>query len=514
MAVNVADSTGTHVDERGSIPGPRGSGISRTVGFSTRPPLSPDFTRRPTPRWMRRYIAAIATSDLGSAALAAVLTWTLPFAPVDATAGRYVMFASLFSIGWALVVHLCRGYEAAELTSGDQEFRHVLRAALWAMAMIAFFSYAADVRVARGLVVIGIPTAALLSVSGRYVARKGVHSLRRHGRCMKAVVAVGRERAVLDLVEQLERDQFCGMRVVAACVPQPAQAHLLRAAGVEVRGDLQHAGRIVREVGADVVAVTSSSETAAVFLRQLSWELEGSGVELLVAPGLMEVAGPRMHIRPFVGLPLLHVEEPEFSGAKRLVKGALDRVVATLALLVVAPALLLIALAVRLDSPGPALFRQTRIGRGGREFTMFKFRTMVVDAERRRAELVAANQNADGLLFKVAADPRVTRVGAVLRRYSVDEVPQLLNVLLGRMSLVGPRPPLPAEVEMYDDSVRRRLLVKPGLTGLWQVSGRSDLTWEQSVRLDLRYVENWSLLLDIMILWKTAFAVVRARGAY
>jgi exopolysaccharide biosynthesis polyprenyl glycosylphosphotransferase len=228
----------------------------------------------------------------------------------------------------------------------------------------------------------------------------------------------------------------------------------------------------------------------------------------------MEVAGPRMHMRPFIGLPLLHVEEPEFTGARRLVKEVVDRLGAGLALLAIAPMLLVVALAVRLDSVGPVLFRQVRIGRDGREFSMLKFRTMVADAEEQRAALLDRNEKADGLLFKIADDPRVTRVGRVLRRFSLDELPQLLNVLGGQMSLVGPRPPLPAEVALYDDSVRRRLLVKPGLTGLWQVSGRSDLTWEESVRLDLRYVENWSLLLDLMILWKTASAVLRARGAY
>jgi exopolysaccharide biosynthesis polyprenyl glycosylphosphotransferase len=228
----------------------------------------------------------------------------------------------------------------------------------------------------------------------------------------------------------------------------------------------------------------------------------------------MEVAGPRMHMRPFIGLPLLHVEEPEFTGSKRLVKEVVDRLGAGLVLLAAAPVLLAIALAVRLDSPGPVLFRQIRIGRDGREFSMLKFRTMVVDAEQQRAALLGLNESADGLLFKIADDPRVTRAGRLLRRLSLDELPQLLNVLGGQMSLVGPRPPLPDEVALYDDSVRRRLLVKPGLTGLWQVSGRSDLTWEESVRLDLRYVENWSLLLDLMILWKTGSAVIRARGAY
>jgi exopolysaccharide biosynthesis polyprenyl glycosylphosphotransferase len=237
-------------------------------------------------------------------------------------------------------------------------------------------------------------------------------------------------------------------------------------------------------------------------------------VELLVAPGLTEVAGPRLHMRPFIGLPLVHVEEPEFRGPKRLVKEVLDRLGAAALVLLVLPVLLAIAVAVRVDTPGPVFFRQQRIGKTGRPFTMLKFRSMVVDAEARRAELAARNQNADGLLFKVADDPRVTRVGRLLRRLSLDELPQLLNVLGGSMSLVGPRPPLPSEVARYDDDVRRRLLVKPGLTGLWQISGRSDLTWEEAVRLDLRYVENWSLALDLSILWRTFSAVLHADGAY
>jgi hypothetical protein len=239
----------------------------------------------------------------------------------------------------------------------------------------------------------------VLSAAGRYALRRRVHHLRLQGRCMRTVIAVGRERAVLDLVRQLRRDRHYGMDVVAACVPDPDGAHLLREEGVAVLGDLAQAAASVRALGADAVAVTSSSETAAAYLRRLSWELEGSGVELLVAPGLMEIAGPRMHMRPFIGLPLLHVEEPEFTGSKRVVKEAVDRLGAGLALLASAPVLLAIALAVRLDSSGPVLFRQVRIGRGGREFSMLKFRTMVADAEEQRAALLNRNENADGLLF-------------------------------------------------------------------------------------------------------------------
>jgi exopolysaccharide biosynthesis polyprenyl glycosylphosphotransferase len=278
-------------------------------------------------------------------------------------------------------------------------------------------------------------------------------------------------------------------------------------------GGLDDVVSLAAQLKADTIAVTSASETAAQYLRQLSWQLEGSGLELLVAPGLIEVAGPRLHIRPFEGLPLLSVEQPRFEGWQRLVKGFVDRGLAALALLVLAPVFLTIGVAVQLSGPGPVLYRQERVGVNGRTFTMLKFRSMVVDAEQRLADMRTSNMS-DGPLFKMREDPRVTPVGRWLRKLSLDELPQLLNIVGGTMSLVGPRPPLPDEVARYDSQVRRRLLVKPGLTGLWQISGRSDLPWEEAVRLDLRYVENWSLAMDLLILWKTLRAVLSRSGAY
>jgi exopolysaccharide biosynthesis polyprenyl glycosylphosphotransferase len=227
----------------------------------------------------------------------------------------------------------------------------------------------------------------------------------------------------------------------------------------------------------------------------------------------MDVAGPRTTIRPVAGLPLLHVDHPEFTGAKQVIKGAFDKVLGSAALALMAPVFIAAAIAIRLADGGPALFRQTRVGRDGHAFTVYKFRTMVLDAEDRKVHLAGSNEH-DGVLFKIRNDPRITTVGAWLRRWSVDELPQLINVVRGDMSLVGPRPALPDEAARYGDYVRRRLVVKPGLTGLWQVNGRSDLSWEESVRLDLRYVENWSLILDLQILWKTCSAVLHGSGAY
>src|SRR6202042_1568455 len=234
---------------------------------------------------------------------------------------------------------------------------------------------------------------------------------------------------------------------------------------------------------------------------------------LCVAPALLDVAGPRTTIRPVAGLPLLHMDHPEFTGIRRVVKAAFDRTLAGTALLILAPLFLVIIGIIRLADSGPGLFRQVRVGRDSRVFTVYKFRTMVVDAEERKSHLAGLNES-DGVLFKMRRDPRVTPVGAWLRRWSLDELPQLLNVLIGDMSMVGPRPALPQEAALYGDHVRRRLAVKPGMTGLWQVNGRSDLSWEETVRLDLRYVENWAFMLDLQILWKTTSAVLRGAGAY
>jgi exopolysaccharide biosynthesis polyprenyl glycosylphosphotransferase len=317
---------------------------------------------------------------------------------------------------------------------------------------------------------------------------------------------------VLELVGRVRKENYAGLEVVAACVTPHDRVHVADTLGVPV-GGLDEVIALAGRLQADTIAVTSASETAAQYLRELSWQVEGTGIELLVAPGLIEVAGPRLHIRPFEGLPLLSVEQPRFEGWRRMVKGAVDRSVAALAAILLAPALVAIALAVRLTSPGPALYRQERVGLNGQTFTMLKFRSMHVDADRQVDDLLGENIS-DGLLFKIKADPRVTPVGRWLRRLSLDELPQLFNVLGGSMSLVGPRPPLPREVARYDTSVSRRLLVKPGLTGLWQISGRSDLPWEEAVRLDLRYVENWSLAMDLLILVKTVRAVLSSSGAY
>lgn len=243
----------------------------------------------------------------------------------------------------------------------------------------------------------------------------------------------------------------------------------------------------------------------------MSWELESLDIDLLVSPGVIDVVGPRLHMHRSCGLPLIHVEKPQYHGAKKFQKRAFDVCFSGLALLCGLPVLLLIALAVKLTS---VFYRQGRIGIDGGPFEMFKFRTMIVGADSMLEELAAHNESKGGVLFKMKNDPRVTFLGRFLRKYSLDELPQFFNVLKGDMSVVGPRPPLETEVARYDDDTMRRLLVRPGITGLWQVSGRSDLDWEDAVRLDLYYVENWSMMADLLIAFKTLRIVLRPSGAY
>jgi exopolysaccharide biosynthesis polyprenyl glycosylphosphotransferase len=283
--------------------------------------------------------------------------------------------------------------------------------------------------------------------------------------------------------------------------------------GVPVHGGLEDVSEAVTVFRAEEVAVLACPEMDGFRLRRLAWDLEKTGTGLCVSPALLDVAGPRTTIRQTAGLTLLHVDHPQLGGMRLALKDLFDRCAAGAALILLSPLMLVLAITIWLSDRGPALFTQIRVGKDGRKFRIYKFRTMVVDAEQHRAELLASN-DLDGVLFKLHRDPRVTSVGSYLRRWSVDELPQLVNVFLGHMSLVGPRPALPDEAAKYADHVRRRLVVKPGLTGLWQVNGRSNLSWEESVRLDLRYVENWSFALDLQILWKTISVLFRGLGAY
>lgn len=469
-----------------------------------------------TSHWLRTYARAVLIGDVVALALAGCVALLARFGQADASLGGlpYPTVVLLLGGSWLGVLAVSRCYEPRFLGNGTEEFKRVGNASIRLTAVVALFCYATQVEVARGFVAVVLPVGFALLMLGRYAGRLVLLHHRRRGRCSHRVVVVGNYEEVLHLIEQMRREPMAGLDVVGACVPGGLD-FVSPAIGLKVPVVSGIAGAAAALVGcrADTVAVAASSGISGEALRGLSYELEGSGVYLLVAPALTNITGTRISIRPIAGLPLLHVDEPELAGARKLLKSVFDRSVALVALVLVSPLLIALGLAVRLTSAGPAIFKQERVGRGGETFRVWKLRSMYGGAELRQHELAALNE-LEGTLFKIRKDPRVTGLGQFLRRYSLDELPQLINVLRGDMSLVGPRPPLAREVACYEGFTGRRLLVKPGMTGLWQVSGRSDLSWDETVRLDLHYVENWSLGLDLTILAKTGVAVLKGRGAY
>ena len=407
---------------------------------------------------------------------------------------------------------LTRAWNSRILGTGVEEFKRLGQAFVRSSVTLGLSGLALMVDSVRPWVFVFIPLCGVFCVAGRLALRRWLHFQRASGMCMLSVLVVGDEDAVVDIVRRTRRDLGYGWRVDGACTPRGRADDGQAIAAVPIHGDLDAVGEVARTGGFDVVAVSRANGWGPARLQRLAWQLEDTDADLAVDPGVMEIAGPRMNIAPVDGMPLLRLSKPRFTGASRLLKTTLDRLGAALLLLVLLPLFISISVAVYACDGGPVFFVQRRVGARGRPFRMIKFRSMGVDAEARRAQLVQLNEGA-GPLFKMRSDPRVTRVGAVLRRYSLDEFPQLLNVLTGSMSLVGPRPPLPDEVATYAADAQRRLLVRPGMTGLWQVNGRSDLSWDETVRLDLRYVENWSLALDAQILWQTVGAIVKSRGA-
>jgi exopolysaccharide biosynthesis polyprenyl glycosylphosphotransferase len=459
---------------------------------------------------LRRYQHLALIGDGVSALVGCLVALTVRFGTAPEL--NYLLLTVLMPLAWLAIIAAQRGYEQRFLGTGPEEYRKVADAGLFMFTVIAVISYALRSEIARGYVFLAVPITILLTLLVRRQLRSWIYRLRARGLGLQRVLVVGRADAVVSVIEKLDHEPQHGLVPVGACVPfvgiEVSHVH-----NIPVVGDPSRVLQAVDETGAHVVAVVSHPDLSGQALRRLSWALEERNVELIVSPGIIEVAGPRLSIRPIAGLSLLHLERPSARGGRMLGKLIFDKLIGALLIALVAPIMLLIAAVVRMTSSGPAFYRQTRVGVDGREFLMLKFRSMVANADAQRAALITMNEG-NTVMFKIRKDPRLTKVGGFLRRFSLDELPQLINVIRGDMSLVGPRPPLPEEVAGYSDDASRRLKVKPGVTGLWQVSGRSDLTWEESLRLDLRYADNWSMALDISILWRTVRAVTRGSGAY
>ncbi|MFE8884420.1 sugar transferase [Pseudarthrobacter enclensis] len=440
-----------------------------------------------------------------------------PSVTADRSETGYLWFSGALAVAWWLMLGAWSSRQSRILGSGPDEYKRVAAASLWLFGLVAIFSYVLRIDTARGYVGIALPVGLMGLLISRWLLRQHLSVNRQKGQSMSRLLLVGGPGAVAHLAASLESAKHAGYRPVAAYSPgSPETDDHERESGLPILGrrpDTKSILAAIEKCNADAVAVSAGVQLHPQTLRHLGWELAARNVGLIMAPALTDIAGPRIHTQQVAGLPLIHVTTPTLEGGQRVAKRLFDVVIAIILIVVAAPLFLVIALLVRIDSRGPILFRQERVGMEGKRFYMLKFRSMVVDAEQKLADLAQQNEG-HGVLFKMRNDPRVTRIGKILRKFSLDELPQLFNILSGAMSLVGPRPPLPREVEAYENDVRRRLLVKPGLTGLWQVSGRSDLSWQDSVRLDLYYVENWSLAGDLVIILRTVRAVFHSNGAY
>jgi exopolysaccharide biosynthesis polyprenyl glycosylphosphotransferase len=411
---------------------------------------------------------------------------------------------------WLVTLVLFGAYRVRHYGAGFEEFRAITMASVVTFGVACFFGFMAPEHPTRGYPILFLLLGTPLLLLARYLDRRTLHLARAQGRLAIKMIALGSPQAVNELVDVLGRAPWMGYQVVGMCAPHGQRAEDV---GVPVLGEIGDVRRLAVDLGVDGVIVAGGSYSSAADLRRLGWALQGLELDMLVVPSLTDIAGPRVHMRHVAGLPFVQVEEPQSDRAGGWAKRTFDLVVAGTLVVLLSPVLALVGLLIRLQDGGPVLYRQRRVGANGTGFDMIKFRSMMVGAEGRLEDLAQANEH-DGVLFKIREDPRITRIGRFIRKFSIDELPQLFNVLRGEMSLVGPRPPLVGEYERYEQDTHRRLLVRPGMTGLWQVSGRSDLPWSEAVRLDLYYVDNWSMVIDLVIMMKTLKAVLVSTGAY
>ncbi|TFB91736.1 sugar transferase [Cryobacterium sp. HLT2-28] len=470
--------------------------------------------------WARRYRSKLRISDVSIIVVAVGVAFVARFG-TDAAAvaagpfrvDYWVVALMVVSI-WIITLGAFHTRDSRVIGVGANEYRQVVNASALAFGLLAIAFLVFQIDIARSFFIFALPLGMIGLTLERWLWRKWLLHQRHFGHYLSRVIVVGIREDVEYVVRQIAEKSGAAYHVVGVALEDGDTTGVLsRGKRIPVVADSAHVAGAVTSMGVDAVVVAGQPRGGSTFIRNLGWDLEGTSAELVLSSRLTDVAGPRIHFRPVEGLPLIHVEIPHFEGTRHVLKRTLDVVAAGCGLLLIAPLLAVIAIVVKADTPGPALFRQERCGRNEQTFQMLKFRSMVQTAEKDLAGLLDKNEGS-GVLFKIRNDPRVTRVGRILRKYSLDELPQLWNVLVGEMSLVGPRPPLPTEVDGYEEHVHRRLYIKPGLTGMWQVNGRSDLDWDESVRLDLYYVENWSLAGDLMILWRTLRVLTHPSGAY
>ncbi|MGS0683821.1 sugar transferase [Nakamurella sp. GG22] len=476
------------------------------------------------PKWLASYRRGLIITD--SVIIVAVVLTSQALRFNDSTrvvldgfgSVSYWSISAVLSCLWLAAIGINGSWDRNILGAGPSEYGRIIRASFFLFGFVAIISYLTRAEIARSYLAIALPLGLFGLLGGRWVWRRLLIEYRSTGSHLRSVLVVGGTTSSASLAKRLRNAPAAGYRVAGLCLPGGPQAWSDQGDAVEdgfpVVGDLTDVIGAIRRCRADMVAVAASEAFGSEEIRALAWQLEGSGVGLALVPALTDVAGPRIHIRPLAGLPLMHVEEPVFRGPRLIVKTTLDLVGSALALVVLSPVLLIAAIGIKLTDNGPVFFRQERVGLAGKRFRVWKFRSMVHGADKKFEEAKASANQQSGVFYKSANDSRITPIGRFLRRSSIDELPQLFNVISGQMSLVGPRPLVPGEGAEVGNFLERRMLVRPGITGLWQVSGRSDVTPEERIRLDFYYVENWSVAGDLLIMAQTIRTVLRRQGAY
>lgn len=469
--------------------------------------------RRSSRDWPRRYGSWLVVSDVLVVAATLLLYRITSIAPQgenlvtlsSTVVMRYWGALAITGLVWLAALAIFETRERHVVGNGPLEYRRVANASIGVIAFLVAIAFFFQLDVRRTLFLVALPLGTLALIFSRWLWRQWLRAQQRHAKYVYRAVVMGEPEKAAHVVESINRSQGTGFAVVGAVT----NARVDTIHRVPVIGRISDAAKALDIVDADTLIIAGSDDLGPKLMRRIGWQIADRDANLVVAPALTDVAGPRIHATPAAGLPFIHVEFPRLEGVRRFAKRGFDIVGSAALILVASPFMLATMIAIRVDSPGPLFYRQTRIGRGGREFGMIKFRSMVANADDQLASLLDLQGTSDEPLFKVTDDPRITRVGRFIRKHSIDELPQLFNVLIGNMSLVGPRPQVAGEVALYDDAAHRRLLVKPGMSGLWQVSGRSALSWDDALRLDLYYVENWSFVQDIQILFRTFRAVLK-----
>ena len=483
-----------------------------------------------TPRWRFAFVASLIAIDLAVMLLSLTVSLVINGAAFDAIGDvmPFWLFLILFSLIWLLCLAFAGTYHRHVTADGYELYAKIINASLLTIISYCSLAFIFKLALPRTALIIAPVIAFFLDIIARWQMRQALHRHRSKGSCKYRTVVIGSSDGINKALQTMRNCMNWGYEPVAVCPieadPASKDAYVVTSytpdANIEGSSKLKVIPfnsafpRICESLGVQEVYVADVLSRDSEMLHGLSLAVESLGMELALVVSLADVSGHRLYLRNTTEQPVLLASLPQYTGAANVIKRLLDIIGSLCALIISSPILLGVAIAIKLDDGGPVFFSQTRIGLHGKPFKMYKFRSMVTNAEELKKKLAEETGQEDRFIFKMKDDPRITKVGHFIRKTSLDEFPQFYNVLKGDMSLVGPRPALPEEVARYGSLYSARLLAKPGITGPWQVSGRSDLSQEQSEYLDVSYIENWSIAGDLAILAKTVMVIFTGRGSY